>query len=380
MFLTRTRDVVGLDIGSHAVKMVALRPAKGELPFELTHFGKADLPDEAIVDGAVVRPDAVTAAIGELFDQHKVRGRNVATSVSGNAVIIRRVSMPRMEPAKLREALPYEAESHIPFDVNDVDLDFAILGEDPEQDTMDVVLVAAKRERVDEYVAAIEQIKRKVTIVDVDAFAIQNAFEYSYPERQFEDIAILNLGASVINLAVLREGHPAYWRDIAVGMRQYTQALQRHFMLDAIDAEDLLYRVSRDAEAKGRGGDARGLAEWSAADEAGAQLQDAASDPRVHEALGEVSERIIAELRKTLDFYEAQAAHDHFDAIFLAGGGAHITDLRRRMEERTGWAVERFDPMRRIAIPDGAFDPEYVWENGPQAVVAVGLALRGVME
>lgn len=380
MFLTRARDLVGLDIGSHAIKMVALRPAKGDLPFELTHFGRADLPEDAIVDGAIAHPEVVSDAISELLDQHKVRGRNVATSVSGNAVIIRRVTLPRTEPDKLRQSLPYEAESHIPFDVHDVDLDFAILSEDPDQDTMEVVLVAARRERVDEYVSAIEDAKRKPTIVDVDAFAIQNAFEYSYPERQFEDIAILNLGATVTNLAVLREGKPSYWRDISVGMRQYTQALQRHFMLDAIDAEDLLYRVSRAADARRASVDGRGLADWSAEGEAGAQLQDAAADPRVHEAIGEVSERIITEVRKTLDFYEAQAAHDHFDAIFLCGGGAHIADLRIRMEERTGWAVERFDPMRRIAIPEGAFDPEYVWESGPQAAVAVGLALRGVME
>ena len=148
MFLTRTRQIVGLDIGSHAIKMVALRPAKGDLPFELVHFGLAELPTETIVDGSVAQPNLVSETISDLIAQHKVRSRNVAASVSGNAVIVRRVAMQRMTPDELREALPWEAEAHIPFDTDEVDLDFAILAE--AEDTMDVVFVAAKR--VDEYV------------------------------------------------------------------------------------------------------------------------------------------------------------------------------------------------------------------------------------
>lgn len=383
MFLTRTRQVVGLDIGSHAIKMVVLRAAKGELPFELTHFGVAELPEESIVDGSVAEPDAVAQTIAALLEQHKVRGKLVATSISGNAVIVRRVSMARKDPEELRESLPWEAEEYIPFDVDEVDLDFAILGEDEEQDSMDVVLVAAKRDRVDEFVDVIERAKRTAAVMDLDAFAVQNAFEFSYPERQFEDIAILNLGASVINMAVLEEGRPAFWRDIAIGMRQYTQALQRHFMLDELDAEDLLHRVSR-ADAHAAGQEAtdpdRGLAGFSGEGEAGADLEDAAADPRVREVIGQISDRIVAEVKKTFDFYETQAMREHFDAVFLAGGGAHISDLARKLEERLGWPVERLDPLRRVQIPDSSFDPEYVWENGPRATVALGLALRGVTE
>lgn len=383
MFLTRTRQVVGLDIGSHAVKMVALRVAKGELPFELTHFGVAELPEESIVDGSVAEPEAVAQTVAALLDQHKVRSKTCATSISGNAVIVRRVSMARKDPEELRESLPWEAEEYIPFDVEEVDLDFAILAEDEEQDTMDVVLVAAKRDRVDEYVEVIERARRSAAIMDLDAFAVQNAFEFSYPERQFEDIAILNLGASVINMAVLEAGRPAFWRDIAAGMRQYTQALQRHFMLDPLDADDLLRRVGR-AEARASGQDSmgleRGLAEFAGEGEQGAELEDAAADPRVREVIGQISDRIVAEVKKTFDFYETQAMREHFDAVFLSGGGAHVPDLARKLEERLGWPVERLDPLRRVQIPDSSFDPEYVWEHGPEATVALGLALRGVTE
>lgn len=288
--------------------------------------------------------------------------------------------MPRQDPDQLRESLSHNAEEYIPFELDDVDLDFAVLEVDEETDTMDVVLVAAKRGRVDEHLAAIEAANRIATVMDVDAFAVQNAFEFSYPERQFENIAILNLGASVVNMAVLKNGNPALWRDIAVGMNQFTTELQRQFMLDPFDAEEVLRRVSRQ-NGNGRGLDKdRGLADWSDDDEAGAELHDAATDPRVLEVIGEVSEKIIAEIRKTFDFYQTQAAHDHFDAIFLAGGGAHITDLSTRLEERLGWPVEQFDPMRRVSIPDDGFDPEYIWETGPESTVALGLALRGVTE
>jgi len=380
MFLNRTRQIIGLDIGSHAIKMVALRPANGELPFELVHFGVAELPEDAIVDGAIADEDPVAQTIAELFAQHKVKSPFVAASVSGNAVIVRRVTFPRQDPDELRESLPYEAEQHIPFDIDDVDLDFAILAEDEESDSMDVVLVAAKRERVDEHVAAIEAGTRTATIMDIDAFAVQNAFEFNYPERQLEDVAILNLGSSVINMAVLESGSPSFWRDIAIGMQQYVVALQRQFMLDAFDAEEVLRRVSRNAASRDAQEPDHSLAEWSDEGEEGADLQDAATDPRVLEVVGQVSERIIAEIVKTFDFYQAQAMREHFDAVFIAGGGAHITDLRQRLQSRLGWPVETFDPLRRVSIREGLFDPEYVNASGPESTVAVGLALRGVME
>ena len=380
MFLNRTRQIIGLDIGSHAIKMVALRPTKGELPFELAHFGVAELPEETIVDGAIAKQEPVTQTINELFEQHKVKSALVAASVSGNAVIVRRITLPRQDADALREALPYQAEEHIPFDIDDVDLDFAILAEDEESDSMDVVLVAAKRERVDEHVAAIEAAKRTATIMDIDAFAVQNAFEFNYPERQFEDVALLNLGSSVINMAVLEGGNPSFWRDIAIGMQQYVVALQRQFMLDAFDAEEVLRRVSRNAGARGASEPDQSLAEWSGDGEEGADLQDAATDPRVLEVIGQVSDRIIGEISKTFDFYQAQAMREHFDAVFLAGGGAHITDLAERLQNRMGWPVETFDPLRRVLIPEGMFDPEYIRDSGPESTVALGLALRGVME
>jgi len=401
----RTKGIIGLDIGSHAVKLVAMKPQRGDNPYQLTHFGVAELPSESIVEGAVVRPSDVAQVIRDLLSNNKIKGSRIATAVSGHAVIVRRVTMPRMDEDELRESIVWEAEEYIPFDVDDVNLDFAILDENEEANEMDVVLVAAKRDRIDEFVAVIEEAGRQPAIVDVDAFALQNAFELNYPERQHEDVALLNMGASVINAAVLEEGRPVFWRDITLGVRQYVAALQREFMLDYFDAEEVLRRAGSGASAQDEQMDAE-LGGWdeeaddeysydedtgdedaSFEDEApaggGAEedavggIRDASRDPRVQEVVGEVSERLITEIKKTFDFYHAQSMRERFDAIFLAGGGAHVADLMLRLEQRLGTPVELLDPLRRVSIPSKSFDPEYVRSIAPQAAVAVGLAMRG---
>lgn len=387
----RSKEIIGLDIGSHAVKLVSLTPTRGEHPYQLVHFGIAELPSESIVEGAVVRPADVAQAIQELFSQHKVKGSRVATAVSGHAVIVRRVTMPKMGEDELRESVQWEAEEYIPFDVDDVNLDFSILDDGGEEGTeMEVVLVAAKRDRIDEFVGVVGEAGREVIVVDVDAFALQNAFELSYPERQHEDVALLNLGASVINVAVLEEGRPVFWRDITLGVRSYVASLQREFMLDYFDAEEVLHRVGPDGgePMETRQMDSE-LSAWEEeegpgatepASDAGGEpggLKDAASDPRVQEVVGNVSERLIGEIKKTFDFYHAQSMRERFDAIFLAGGGAHVADLVARLEQRLGTPVEQLDPLRRVDIPSKSFDPDYVHSMAPQAAVAVGLALRG---
>ena len=406
----RTKGVIGLDIGSHAVKLVAMKPQHGDNSYQLTHFGIAELPSESIVEGAVVRPGDVAQVIRDLLSNNKIKGAKIATAVSGHAVIVRRVTMPRMDEAELRESIVWEAEEYIPFDVDDVNLDFAILEENEEANEMDVVLVAAKRDRIDEFIAVIEEAGRDPVIVDVDAFALQNAFELNYPERQHEDLALLNMGASVIHAAVLEEGRPVFWRDITLGVRQYVAALQREFMLDYFDAEEVLRRAGggggdendqMDAELAGWEDDKDddysyeddgvdgGLEDTIEKDAAGEEaaagkdddavggIRDASRDPRVQEVVGEVSERLITEIKKTFDFYHAQSMRERFDAIFLAGGGAHVADLTQRLEQRRGTPVELLDPLRRVSIPTKSFDPEYVRSIAPQAAVAVGLAMRG---
>ena len=372
MFLRRTRHTVGLDIGSHAVKFIALRPSRGDHPYTLDHLGIAELPEDTIVDGAVVHRQDVADVVAELLDQHKVRNKKVATAISGNAVIVRRITMNRMDPEELRESLQWEAEEYIPFDIDEVNLDFAILGDNGEPDTMDVVLVAAKRDRIDEYVDVVSMAGREPIVVDVDVFALQNAFEVNYPERLEDDIALLNLGASNINLAVLEGGRPSFWRDIAMGVGEYTEALQRELMLDPYDAEEVLRR----ADPGGDAGADETLAGWSDDDEPGAELRDAATDPRVPQIVTNVSERIITEVKKTFDFYQSQTLQEHVDTIYLAGGGAQVKDLARRLEDRLGWPVERLDPLRRVTVPEKKFDREYIWHMAPQVAVAVGLALR----
>lgn len=350
-----------------------------------------------------MRPGDVAQVIRDLLSDNKIKGGRIATTVSGHAVIVRRASMPRMDEEELRESIVWEAEEYIPFDVDDVNLDFAILDESEDGNDMDVVLVAAKRDRIDEFIAVIEEAGRVPAIVDVDAFALQNAFELNYPERQHEDIALLNMGASVINAAVLEEGRPVFWRDITLGVRQYVAALQREFMLDYFDAEEVLRRagvgggdenLQMDAELGGREGDddeysyeddavdggLEDTVEEVAAgsdDDAVGGIRDASRDSRVQEVVGEVSERLITEIKKTFDFYHAQSMRERLDAIFVAGDGAHVADLTRRLEQRLGTPVELLDPLCRVSVPEKSFDLEYVRSIAPQTAVAVGLAMRG---
>ena len=204
MFLNRTRQILGFDIGSHAVKFVALRAGRGEFPYDLEFYGLAELPDDSIVDGSVVQPQVVAGAIREFLEQNKVRSKHVATALSGNAVIVRRVSMAREKAEALQDSLEWEAEEHIPFDIDEVNLDYTILDDVEDSDSMDVILVAAKRDRIQEYVEVVEQAKRIPVAVDVDSFAVQNAFEFNYPDRQFDNVALLNLGASKINMVGVR--------------------------------------------------------------------------------------------------------------------------------------------------------------------------------
>ena len=408
MLFGRSKGIVGLDIGSHAVKVVAMKPQRGDIPFQLTHFGIAELPSESIVEGAVVRPGDVAEVIRDLLDNNKIKGSRIATAVSGHAVIVRRVTMPRMDEDELRESIVWEAEEYIPFDVDDVNLDFVILDEDEEGSEMDVVLVAAKRDRVDEFMSVIEEAGRHPVVVDVDAFALQNAFDNAYPERQHEDVALLNIGASVINAAVLEEGRPVFWCGITMGVRQYVAALQREFMLDYFDAEEVLRRAGSAAAGGNEqmdtelgGWDADGDYDFDDAttiadaapvegdepaddaeggddeEDAAGGIRDASTDPKVQEVVGEVSERLITEIKKTFDFYHAQSMRERFDVIFLAGGGAQVADLTVRLEQRLGTLVELLDPLRRVSIPSKGFDPEYVRSIAPQAAVAVGLAMRG---
>jgi type IV pilus assembly protein PilM len=345
----RTKPIVGLDIGSSAVKAVELKPAGKS--HKVTAFAVEPVPPDSIVDGAIIDGTAVADAIRRLFDQSGFKSKDVAASLSGNAVIVKKISLPVMTEAELSESIIWEAEQYIPFDIQDVNLDYQVLDAgigDSSKGTMDVLLVAAKKEKIADYTGVIAQAGRTPVVVDVDAFALQNAFEINYGIEPGAVVVLLNAGASAINVNILSGDQSLFTRDISIGGNAYTEAVQKELNLPFEDAEQLK---------KGQ-------------IVAGVAFHD------VQPVLHAMTENVLLEVQKTFDFFKATAASDRIDRIVLSGGASRVDGFAEALQERFGSAVESFDPFRTIAFDPAKFgvaDPENVM---PTAAVAVGLALR----
>jgi type IV pilus assembly protein PilM len=347
----RTRAVVGLDIGSSAVKAVELKPVgKG---FRVAAFGSEPVPQDAIVDGAIIDAGAVAESIRRVFDNNKAfKAKDVCASLSGNAVIVKKITLPVMTESELGESIYWEAEQYIPFDIQDVNLDYQILdpGTGPDsRGSMEVLLVAAKKEKIGDYTGVIAQAGRSPVIVDVDAFALQNAFEVNYGLEASHVVVLLNAGASAININILQGDQSVFTRDISIGGNAYTEAVQKELDLPFDAAEQLKKGIPVD----------------------GASFEEA------QPVLRAVTENVLLEIQKTFDFFKATAASEQIDRIMLSGGASRVDGFRDMLHERIGAPVDEFDPFRAI-VWDGkkvGGDPA---EHAATAAVAVGLALRKV--
>jgi type IV pilus assembly protein PilM len=353
----RTRSVVGLDIGSSAVKAVELKPSgKGH---RIVAFGTEPVPADSIVDGAIVDGAAVADAIRRLFAGQAIKTREVVASVSGNAVIVKKISLPPMSEAELADAIFWEAEQYIPFDVQDVNLDYQIIsgatnghahtGGVGAASGLEVLLVAAKKEKIADYTGVIVQAGLVPVVVDVDAFAVQNAYEANYGADPAHVVVLLNVGASAMNLNVLNGEHSFFTRDISVGGHAYTDALQKEFRLSAEDAE----RLKR------------------------GQAVDGLDFEQARPVLRAVTEGVLLEVQKTFDFFRGATGMDHIDRVVLSGGGSRVDGLAEMIGERFDTTVEDLDPFRTVAFDAARWGVEAA-DVAPVSAVAVGLALRKV--
>lgn len=349
MFFSRSKGVVGLDIGSATIKLVELKEKKGG-QFLLQRIGVEPLSPEAIVDGSIMDSSLVVDAISKLNDQTGVKTANFATSVSGHSVIIKKIELPQMAPEELAESIQWEAEQHIPFDINDVRLDYVTLMDDPGREEMDVLLVAVKREKVNDYVSVISQSGKSPSIVDVDAFAIQNAYELNYELDPLKNVALINMGAGVTNINIVARGQSVFWRDISFGGNQFTEALQREFNL-SFDQAELLKR-----------GESVGA--YSPAD--------------ARKVLDGVSAEMANEIQKTFDFFGATSSEGPVDELVLSGGCALTANLQEVLRERFGVPTELLNPFRNVQFKDSDFNREWLESIAPMLAVSVGLAIRRV--
>jgi type IV pilus assembly protein PilM len=346
VFFSKSKNVVGLDIGSSAVKLVELKEKKGGT-FELVKMGLERLSPEAIVDGSIMDSSLVVETISRLNSEKGIKNSNYATSLSGHSVIIKKISLPAMSPEELAESIQWEAEQYIPFDINDVNLDYVPLSSGS-GDNIDVILVAVKKEKINDYTSVISQTGKVPVLVDVDAFALQNAYEMNYPVSEGKVLALVNVGASVTNVNVLSGSTSMFWRDITFGGNQYTDAIQREMSLSFEQAEDLK---------KGQ----------------------AVGDRTVQQVipiLNSVSEDFSGELRKTLDFFTATSGADRVDEIVLSGGGSGVLNLDATLRDKFGIPVTIMDPFKKVTVDEKEFNPEQLAELGPSMAIAVGLAMR----
>ncbi|HEU5256244.1 MAG TPA: type IV pilus assembly protein PilM [Vicinamibacterales bacterium] len=349
----KPKTVVGLDIGSSAVKAVEVKPAgKG---YKVTAFGTEPVPPDAIVDGAIIDAGSVAEAIRRVFDGNKAfKVKDVCASLSGNAVIVKKITLPVMTENELAESIYWEAEQYIPFDIQDVNLDYQILdpGTGPNsRGSMDVLLVAAKKEKISDYTNVISQAGRTPVIVDVDAFALQNAFEVNYGLDAGRVVVLLNAGASAINVNILQGDQSVFTRDISMGGNAYTEAVQKELDLPFDSAEQLKKGIPVD----------------------GATFEEA--QPVLHA----VTENVLLEIQKTFDFFKASASTDHIDRIMLSGGASRVDGFHQMVQERFNTPVEDFDPFRAVTWDAKKLGGEPA-DMAPSAAVAIGLALRKVSD
>jgi type IV pilus assembly protein PilM len=341
----KPKGLIGLDIGSSSVKAVELKK-KGD-SYQLANLGLEALSQDTVVDGAIMDALSVSSAIEKIFTENKIKTRNVATAVSGHSVIVKRINVAAATAEELASAIPYEAQQHIPFDMADVNISYQPLGVAPSGSGTEVMLVAVKREKILNHTNVLSQAGKTPIVVDIDAFALQNAFEVNYDPPADLMVALLNIGASIMNINIVRGGTPLFTRDVSVGGNQYTDTLQKELDLSFEDAEKL---------------------------KQGAELPNVSPEAKAPH-IRSVSEILLLEIQKTFDFFRQTTTTDNIQQIYVAGGTSRIEGLVDLLKEEFKIPVEIMNPFMKVSIPSN-FDTDYINDIGPRMTVALGLALR----
>jgi len=317
----------------------------------LRNFGIAPLPPEAIVDGALMDSVTIVDSIKGLASALRIKSKDVVTSVSGHSVIVKKINIPTMTEDELEESIQWEAERYIPFDINDVNIDFQILGPtEGNEELMDMVLVAAKKDIINDYLSVIIEAGFNPVIVDIDSFALENMFEANYPVGRDEVIALANIGASVTNINILKRGVSSFTRDIFTGGNAITEEIQRQLNVDFEEAETLKL----------------------------GNRMDETSQKVVKEALQSALNSLATEIAKSLDFFRSTSSNERVDKVVLSGGCAKINGIDTVIEQQAGIPAEIINPFKEIDCSKRDLDVDYLKEMEPIMAVSVGLALRRV--
>jgi type IV pilus assembly protein PilM len=346
------KQCIGLDVGSSAIKLVQLKIGRRELT--LQNFGIEPVPPQTIVDGAVMNHGALVDAIRNLTRRIRLKGKSAALAVAGNSVILKRLMIPAMEGAALEEQMEWEVRQNIPFPRDDVIVDHTVLVGQTPQGQMEVLLVAAKRDIIAQYMAAVRDAGLQPMVVDAAALALQNAVEGGIGFVPGETVAIINVGASFSTLSIVSDGKPSFNRDVGAGGNTYTEAIQRQLAVPMDGAE--AYKVGGAIAAMGAAADV--------------------VPQEVHAILAQVSEQVAEEYQRSLDFYLNDAVDARLSRIYLCGGSCLVPQLPKAIQDRARIPVEIIDPFARVAVDSRRFDVDYLRANAPVATIAFGLAMR----
>ena len=340
-----SKTFVGLSIGSSSVKLAEIK--KTGKTWKLIRFGSVQLPEDVIVNREIVNAVAVTDAIKSLIVQVKPKTKIVCSSLSGNSMIIKRMLVEVQNEKELQDAVFWEAEQYLPFDVSEVVMDFHILSRSKDNKT-DVLLVAVKKAILDSYMTCIENAGLKPKIIDSDFFAVQNVFEESYPANSAEAIAIVDIGASAIKINIVHAGVPVFTKDSSLGGKNLTSEIQKHLNLSFGDAEAL----------KIGGGE-------------GATIPQEVSD-----LMNTAARDFSTEIKRAVDFYNASSAGAPVSHILITGGSSKIPNLSKIAEEMSGLPTQLLNPFNAITYDPSVFTPDKLSAIIAVATLPLGLALR----
>lgn len=355
LFGSKTKSLVGLDIGSSSVKVCELQQVGkgGSLRYRLQKLGRVPLPADAIVDGDIMDSNAVASAIRQVLAEQKIKAKDVAISVSGQQVMVKKVTFPLMSQAELAESVRWEAESFFPAGqgLDSYALDYYLIEERAQEGNMDVVLVACRKDKLESYVSCVAQAGCSPKVVDVDVFALQNAYEVNtVGGGRDEVVALVNMGATFTNLTMMVGGKSVFWRDMAWGSGRYSEKLMEDWGLGREAAEYL----KRGQQADGR------------------------TPEEVQPSINAVSDAFADELSRTLDFFKSSFKVDRLDRVLLAGGGSLAHGLIDVLADRLRVSVDRLNPFQLVEVDGRTEDPVTIREIGGAAAIVVGLALRQV--
>jgi type IV pilus assembly protein PilM len=348
MFFGKKNHLIGLDIGSRTIKVAEVVDSK--TGSALKTFNTIDIEPELIEEGSIKDPETVAEYIRELFKGVKLKNKNVAISIGGYSVIVKKINVQTMTEDELHETIHFEAEQYIPFDINDVNLDFQILGEsehNPNQ--MSVLLVAAKKEMVNEYINLVQMANLNTCIIDVDAFALQNIFEFNYTPED-EHVALIDIGASKTSLNILKGNSSAFMRDVSLGCAQINEKIVSLIDCSLEEAEHIKLH----------------------------EQPDIIFPEDLKKIVSSVVTDWCTEIKRALDFFYSTYPENQINSFVLSGGGANIKEFRHILAAETSADVEVINPFNNLSADSNRFDASYLEKIAPQAAICMGLAIRKI--